>query len=245
MSVEAISIVLHHSRASGTDLLVLIGIANHHGDHGSWPKIETLARYARVQERAVQKSIKKLEALGEIVCGRRQGGTHRTDNRYRPNHYQIILTCPSSCLGDMNHTRRPTPPPVDNPAPEPAAEVSPRTPLSYPEVSAEVSPEVSQRTPPYEPSVEPPPVRARGALAAVIHSQHDHHDHHDNAERALTTAVGRIGRPGDVGALLVLAYEIGRGDPWIGYLMIRAELENGLPEKVHSLPALLRHRLTS
>ena len=64
MSVEAISLVLNHSKAKGTAKVVLIGIANHDGDGGSWPSHETLARYAQVDERNVRDAIKKLVDLG-------------------------------------------------------------------------------------------------------------------------------------------------------------------------------------
>ena len=91
MSVESISLVLNHSRASGTDKLVLIGIANHDGDGGSWPSIATLARYANVKERSVQRSIANLVALGEVVVHDQQGGTQHTRPDRRPNRYEITL----------------------------------------------------------------------------------------------------------------------------------------------------------
>ena len=60
MSIESIAVCLHHSRATGTDKVVLLGIANHDGDGGSWPAIATLAKYANVNERNTQKSIERL-----------------------------------------------------------------------------------------------------------------------------------------------------------------------------------------
>lgn len=103
MSVEAIAIVLHHSRAAGTAKTVLIGIANHDGDGGSWPSISTLAKYARVTERNVQKAIRDLVALGEIEVKPQAGGNHHTEARYRPNRYDIRVVCPSTCDRSASH----------------------------------------------------------------------------------------------------------------------------------------------
>ena len=92
MSVESISLVLNRSKATGTDKLVLIGIANHDGDGGSWPSIATLARYANKSESAVIRSLRRLEAMGEIVTHRNAGGTRSTRSDRRPNRYEITLS---------------------------------------------------------------------------------------------------------------------------------------------------------
>ena len=97
------TLALHHSRAKGTDKVVLLGIANHDGDGGSWPSIDTLARYANVTRRAVQNSIKNLVDAGELVVHLQDGGTRRTDPRYRPNRYEIVLSCPPDCDGSSQH----------------------------------------------------------------------------------------------------------------------------------------------
>lgn len=103
MSVEALATALHHSRATGTAKLVLIGIANHDGDGGSWPSIATLAKYAGVDPRNVQAALKKLEALHEIKRHIQTGGDHRTASHMRPNRYQFLLRCPSDCDGSSAH----------------------------------------------------------------------------------------------------------------------------------------------
>jgi hypothetical protein len=97
VSVEAIATVLHHSRATGTAKVVLIGIANHAGDGGAWPSIATLSKYAGVDERTVQRAIRKLEELGEIRVHAQSGGTRNTQDRYRPNRYDILVACPADC----------------------------------------------------------------------------------------------------------------------------------------------------
>jgi hypothetical protein len=106
MSVEAMAIALHHSRAKGTALIVLWGIANHDGDGGAWPSIATLAGYARVTERNVQKALDELERLGEIRRHRQSGGTARTPEHLRPNLYEFRLQCPPSCDRTKNHRTR-------------------------------------------------------------------------------------------------------------------------------------------
>ena len=67
MSVEAMAIVLHHSPSSGTDKVILLGIANHDGDGGAWPSVATLAKYANIDKRGVQKVLARLEESGQIT----------------------------------------------------------------------------------------------------------------------------------------------------------------------------------
>ena len=92
--------VLHHSQAEGTSKLVLWGIANHHGDGGSWPAIATLAKYAKVSERRVQQIIRELADMGEIAIDE-QGGYGQ--GQYKTNRYTILLQCPTDCDGTINH----------------------------------------------------------------------------------------------------------------------------------------------
>jgi hypothetical protein len=88
MSVEMISAVLNNSRADGRAKLVLIGIANHHGDNGAWPSISTLARYANASERSIKRDLQYLQEIGEIsveINGSDFGG------QYKTNKYWILL----------------------------------------------------------------------------------------------------------------------------------------------------------
>jgi hypothetical protein len=112
MSVESMAIVLHHSPSSGTDKVVLLGIANHDGDGGAWPSIATLAKYANVAERNVQSAIKRLEASGQITRHFQDGGTRAMRNGQRPNRYVINLRCPAECDRSTNH-KVPTGVPAD------------------------------------------------------------------------------------------------------------------------------------
>lgn len=103
MSIEALAVVLNHSKAKGTAKLVLLGIANHDGDGGAWCSIPTLARYANVDDRNVQRAIAKLVSSGELVVDIQAGGTHRTPEERRPNLYTIRLECPRWCDRSTYH----------------------------------------------------------------------------------------------------------------------------------------------
>lgn len=104
MSLDAVNAVLHHSRAVGTDKVVLLGIAWHLGpdpEEGCWPSINKLAKYANVETRAVQKAIKRLEELGELERFLNAGVGK--DN-HRPNCYYIHLDCfENTCTGYPKH----------------------------------------------------------------------------------------------------------------------------------------------
>jgi hypothetical protein len=100
MSAEAVTVVLHHSRAEGTAKLVLWGIANHHSDAGAWPSISTLAKYAAVSERRVQQILRELAQIGEIAI-QEQGGLGQ--GQYKTNRYHILIKCPEDCDGTMQH----------------------------------------------------------------------------------------------------------------------------------------------
>ena len=108
MSVEAIAVALHHSRAKGTTKLVLIGIANHAGDGGAWPAVVTLAKYAGCSERQVQRALRQLVSFGEIRVHVQAGGGSEYDDGRRPNRYDVIVACPPWCDRTTNHrdTRR-------------------------------------------------------------------------------------------------------------------------------------------
>ncbi len=84
-----ISLVLNNSRADGRAKLVLIGIANHHGDNGAWPSIATLARYANASERSIQRDIKHLQDLGELVVEVHGG---ESKGQYKSNKYWISIS---------------------------------------------------------------------------------------------------------------------------------------------------------
>lgn len=153
MSVEALALVLHHSEASGTAKLVLVGIANHDGDGGAWPAIATLAKYARVSESAVHRAITKLVELGEVKVQQNAGGTATTRADRRPNRYEILVVCPPACDGTTQHGVASTPPRDGDGVPS----VKPRGSARAPHGVARVAP---------EPSLEPPKEPSDAATAA-------------------------------------------------------------------------------
>lgn len=103
MSIEAMTVVLHHSRARGTAKVVLLGIANHAGDGGAWPALSTLARYANVDRKTVKRAVKQLVDLGEVRVHVQAGGTVEMDDWTRPNRYDVLVRCPASCDRTTQH----------------------------------------------------------------------------------------------------------------------------------------------
>lgn len=100
MSLESLTACMYHSRAKGTEKLVLIGIANLEGEHGAYPSIATLARYANVDERNVRRALARLVELGEISI-EIHGGAGRKDRK--TNLYRVLVTCPPGCSGGFTH----------------------------------------------------------------------------------------------------------------------------------------------
>jgi hypothetical protein len=107
MSIEALTVVLHHSKAKPTAKLVLLGIANHYhpdDDRGAWPSQDTLSKYSNVSARQVRNLIDELVEIGELRVDV-YGGQSQTRNK--PNRYWITLECPEDCDGSMHHRSRP------------------------------------------------------------------------------------------------------------------------------------------
>lgn len=86
--------VWEHSRASGTDLLVLLAIADSANDDGrnAWPSVPTIAGKCRVSERTVQRSLRKLVSLGELRVVEQAGGTESMRADKRPNRYDVLVS---------------------------------------------------------------------------------------------------------------------------------------------------------
>lgn len=103
------AVVLHHSRAHGTNKLILLGIANHSGDGGAWPTVETLARYGNVAERSVQRALSELVKLGELAVHPNAGGNQNVRPDRRPNRYDVLVSCPVTCDRTPNHRHTPLP----------------------------------------------------------------------------------------------------------------------------------------
>lgn len=89
MSIESVSRVLQISLGKPAMKLVLIGIANHDGDGGAWPSVKTLARYACISERQVQRYVAEMADMGLVRVEDQAGGVAQTRNDRRPNRYVI------------------------------------------------------------------------------------------------------------------------------------------------------------
>lgn len=96
--------VWEHSEAAGTDLLVLLALADIADDNGEcWPSIGHIARKCRIDSRTTQRRIRSLEKLGEVVVipG---GGKTSTAGGTRSNRYRIVVHMPvEEGGGDLPH----------------------------------------------------------------------------------------------------------------------------------------------
>jgi hypothetical protein len=82
MSIYCISKVWAHSRATESELIVLLAIADFADDAGyAYPSTATLAAKARISERTAQRAIRRLEQMGEITVDAQAG--QRGCNLYR------------------------------------------------------------------------------------------------------------------------------------------------------------------
>jgi DNA-binding transcriptional MocR family regulator len=96
MSIEIMSTVLHHCNAQPTHKLILLGIANHQGDGGAWPSIDTLATYANVSRRTVSTALRELQRRGDIIVEPNLG-------RNGTNLYWVTVRCPAECDRTTSH----------------------------------------------------------------------------------------------------------------------------------------------
>jgi hypothetical protein len=104
MSIEVLSIVLHHSRAQSSAKLILTALAWHHGEDrmtGCWPAQETLAKYANITSRQVRRCINELVDLGELYVIK--NGASRSRSAAAPNLYIVQVDCPPNCDGTLSH----------------------------------------------------------------------------------------------------------------------------------------------
>jgi hypothetical protein len=106
MSSASTPLVWYHSASEGSARLVLLAIADHDGEGGSWPSVATLARMAGVSESTVVRARRTLVALGELEVHEQQGGNLATADHLRPNRYEINLACPDWCDGSARHACR-------------------------------------------------------------------------------------------------------------------------------------------
>lgn len=104
MSVEQLAIVLHHSRLSGAQKLLMVGVANHDGDGGAYPSQLRLATYCGVSDvRNLRRIIDKCVEAGELTVNVQAGGSVNTPEHRRSNLYEINVKCPPNCDRTTQH----------------------------------------------------------------------------------------------------------------------------------------------
>lgn len=89
MSLSSYTDVWEGSEATGSTLLVLLALGEHYNpERGyAWPSVETIAAYARVSLRTVQRHLRDLEELGEIKIY--LGGGRQNPSRYYLNFKKL------------------------------------------------------------------------------------------------------------------------------------------------------------
>jgi DNA-binding Lrp family transcriptional regulator len=97
MSIKVMQAVWQESQSVGRARLVLLAIADHQGEIGAWPSIETIANMVNASERSVQRDIQELVDLGELLVLWRQAPTK---NRYKANLYWVNLPSVSHLFDD-------------------------------------------------------------------------------------------------------------------------------------------------
>jgi hypothetical protein len=97
MSVRASSWVWDFAQAGGTALIVLLAIADYADDQGiGFPSIATLARKARLDERTVQRIIRRLVDTRALEVLEATAGGRRS------NTYRLIMTRPDDQPGSIS-----------------------------------------------------------------------------------------------------------------------------------------------
>lgn len=102
MSIKVMTWVWDHSPTKGTELLMLLAIADNASDDGSnaYPSIRTLANKTRLDSRTVQRIIRKLVDQDQLLVEER-GGRHS-------NRYTVLMrelsTAPADCHPRQNAT---------------------------------------------------------------------------------------------------------------------------------------------
>ena len=88
MSIEISNAVWRESKSTGRARLVLLAIADHQGEIGAWPSIETIAKMVNASERSVQRDIQELVELGELEVHVQKAPSK---GQYKSNLYWVIL----------------------------------------------------------------------------------------------------------------------------------------------------------
>jgi DnaD/phage-associated family protein len=77
VSVSIMQKVWSNDKHSGSDLVVMLFLADKSDDNGiSWHGIDSIAKHARITKRSAIRSIEKLEATGDVYVERSKGRAH-------------------------------------------------------------------------------------------------------------------------------------------------------------------------
>lgn len=86
MSISVMSEVWNKSQHSGSELLMLLAIADFSDDHGkAYPSVSTLSTKCRMSRRNVQYVINNLKSSGELTVSIKKGPPPKFPNLYRVN----------------------------------------------------------------------------------------------------------------------------------------------------------------
>lgn len=122
MSIKVMTRVWEESPSKGSDLLLLLAIADFADDTGvAWPKTETLAQKIRMSERQVQRIIRNLVDSGQIIVHKNAGP--RGANKYQICHPRQDVT-PDIAMSPHPRHSYVTPTPDIAVSPEPSGEPS-------------------------------------------------------------------------------------------------------------------------
>lgn len=101
MSIEIMNAVWRHSQSKGRARLVLLSIADHQGELGAWPSVETLAKMVNSSPRSVQRDIQELIELGELQVEFRSAPTY---GPYKANRYWVQLPGVTNQVSEVTKT---------------------------------------------------------------------------------------------------------------------------------------------
>ena len=100
MSVRAITLVLDKSQHAGTNLLMLVVLADYSDDDGnSYPAVASLARKCRMTPRNAQYILQELQASGELRVLKNEGP--KGCNRYRINLASLGTVTPMKPIAPL------------------------------------------------------------------------------------------------------------------------------------------------
>src|SRR5690606_12852210 len=81
----------------------MLKIADHDGDGGAWPSMDTPTAAGMCTMRNATKAVRLLEELGEIRVHMNAGGGIRTASHMRTNVYEVLIECPWYCDHTTQH----------------------------------------------------------------------------------------------------------------------------------------------